>query len=240
VGTGRSPNSRRLLPGPKRAVAEPVDKQSHHGLSVVGSVIVGAPAHACDRIQKIRGSEIGANLARSYCGVEKCLKGRLEALPEVGRQMVEGRIPRVQGGGQSAFGAEKGRVSLHPFRQCIAGSIFSRKDHRGIRAAIDFVAEDSCDKIGALWKVAIEGPDADSCLLDDLSHRRLHSGGRKDLNCRLEQRIDVPLRVDAHPPIPAAPRLHTIGVNVQLVLHSFPLTIGTVFHIFSKRNIVPV
>ena len=59
-----------------RAVAKPIDEQGGDGLSVLGSA-------GGDRIQKIPGSEIGADFAGGYRGCEKCLKRRFESLPEV-------------------------------------------------------------------------------------------------------------------------------------------------------------
>jgi hypothetical protein len=172
-----------------RAEAEPINEQSDHTPGVVGPAIIGASAQTRDRIQKIRRGEIGADLAGRGRGCKKCLECRLESLLEVLGQWLEGRISRVQGGGQAAFGSQKGRVSLHPSGQGLARPVLGCQDRCGVRAGIDFVTEDGRDKVGALRKVAIEGPNADPGLRCDLSHWSVHPGGGEDLDGRLEQRV---------------------------------------------------
>ncbi len=186
---------------------------------MVGSAIVSSHAQACHRIQKILGGEIGADFASGYRGRKKCLKCGLESLLVVRGQRVAGWVSRVQGGSQPAFGSKKGCISLHPFRKCLARLVLGGQDRSGVRAGIDFVTEDGRDEIGALRKVAIEGADADSGLLDDLSHWSVHSRGREHLDSRLEQRVDVALRVDAHSPISVAPRIQDITLVFQFVFH---------------------
>ncbi len=53
----------------------------------------------------------------------------------------------------------------------------------------------------------IDGADTDAGLFGDLSHGRVHSRVREDCFCRVEQRIQVALRVGAHPSIRALARL---------------------------------
>jgi len=213
-----------------RAVAKPIDEQGDHGLSMVGSAIVCAPAQTRDRVQKIPGGEIGADFAGGYRGREKCLKRRFESLPEVRGQRGEGRVSRMQGGGQPAFGPEKGGVSLHPSRQGFAGPVPGCQDRRGVRAGIDFATEDGRYEVWALREVAIKGPDSDTGLQGDLSHRSVDSRGREHFDGRLEQRVDAALRVDAHLPIPAPPRLHTLSLVFRFVAHHISL---------DNRNVVP-
>ena len=176
--------------------------------------------------------DIGADLAGGCRGLKKRPKGGSESLLEVRGQGVEGRVSRVQGRGEPAFGCNKGRVSLHPSSQRLAGLVLGSQDRRGVCAGIDFVTEDGRDEVGALRKVAVNGADADAGLFGDLSHRSVHSRGREHRHGRLEQRIDVALRVGAHAPIRAAARLDAITVALPVCrsphLH---LTNGTLFRI---------
>ena len=78
------------------------------------------------------------------------------------------------------------------------GVVLGRQDRRGVRAGVDFATEDGGDQVGALRKMAIERADADAGLLGDLSHRSVHARGREHRHGRLQQRVDVALRVGAH------------------------------------------
>ena len=226
-GTGKP--SRHVL-GLALAIPEPINEQSDHAPGVLGSAIIGGPAQACYRIQKIPGSEIGTDLAGSGRRLEKHAKCRLESLLEIRRQGLEGLIPRVQSRGQPAFCSKKSRISPHPSRQGLARPVLGSEDRCGVCAGIDFATEDGSDQIGSLRKVSVKGPDADTRLLDDLSHRSVHSCGREHVDSRLEQRVDVALCVDAHWPVVLAPRLQTLPSVFKLFVHQFPL---------DNRNIVP-
>jgi hypothetical protein len=109
----------------------------------------------------------------------------------------------VQSRRKTVFGCDKGSISLHPLPQRFGGLTFGSQDRCGVCAGIDFVTEDGGDKVGALWKVAIKGADADTCLDGDLPHWSVHSGSREYRQSRFQQCVRVPLRVGSHSPIRA-------------------------------------
>ncbi len=88
-----------------------------------------------------------------------------------------------------------------------------------VGAGVNFATEDGCDQVGPLRKVAVHGADADAGLLRDFSHRSVHTGGRKHLPGRLEQRLNVALRVGAHTSIRAVAKLHAITWVFGFVVH---------------------
>jgi hypothetical protein len=188
--------------------AEPVDQESDHTSGA--AVVLGRHAQARDRLQKIIRLDVVADLTGGHCGLKKRPKGGSNALLEIGAQGFEGRVSRVQGRGEPAFGGNKGGVSLQPFRQCLAGRVLGGEERGGLRAGIDFVTKDGCDQVRTLRKVPVNGADADASLLCNLAHRSVYSRGREYRLGRLEQRIKVALRVGAHAAICAAFRLDTI------------------------------
>ena len=133
----RAPRTRRQFPSGRQfarsaraAVAQSINEQSDHAPSVVRPAIVRSLAQTYDRIQQLRSSEIGSDGANDRRGLKECPKCRPESLLEVGGQGIEGRVARVQGGGQPAFGSNEGRVALHPLRQRLAGLVLGRQDRR--------------------------------------------------------------------------------------------------------------
>ena len=188
-------------------------------LGAAGSGIVGRHAQARHRAQKLVGIDIGADLAGGGRSLEKRAKGGPESLVEVSRQVVEGRISRVQGLGEPAFGGDEGRVALHPSRQGLEGLVLGRQDRRGIGAGVDFTTEDGGDQIRALRKVAIDRADADAGLLGDLPHRRVHARGREHRHGRLQQRVEIALRVGAHAAATSGPRARRLAFLGRFVAH---------------------
>ncbi len=179
-----------------------------------------------------------ADLAGDYRGPKQRPKGGSDALLEVRSQGFKGRISRVQGRREPAFGRNKRGVSLQPFRQCLARRVFRSEERGGLRAGIDFAAEDGCDEVAALREVPVNGADADAGLFCDLSHRRVHARSREHRRGRLEQRIKVSFGVGPHAPICAAQRLNAITWDFRSNAHRSPhLTNGTLFRML--RNSVP-
>jgi hypothetical protein len=197
---------------------------------VFGSLAVSVHAQARDCAQKLPGDDIGADLARRSCSLKKRPKCGLQSLLEIGGQGIEGRVSRMQGCGEPPFCCNKGCVSLHPSSQGLAGLVLGGQNRRGVGAGVDFTAEDGRDELGALRKVAIDSADADAGLVRNFPHRSVHSRGREHRQRRLEQRIDVALRVGAHAPILAASSLQPITAFFRFVAHDVPLDI---------RNIAP-
>jgi len=94
------------------------------------AVIVGGHAQARDRAQKILGIDVGADLAGGCRGLEKRSKGGSDSLLEMRAQGFEGRVSRMQGRGEPAFGGNKRGVSLHPTWPSTLG-----KPQPGVRTA---------------------------------------------------------------------------------------------------------
>jgi NAD(P)-dependent dehydrogenase (short-subunit alcohol dehydrogenase family) len=195
-----------------------------------GSLIVSVHAQARDRAQKIPRSDIGAHLAGSDRRLKKGPKCRFQSLLEIRGQGVEGRVSRVQRRGESALGRDEVHVTLHPSSQRLAWLVLGSQNRRGVCAGIDFTTEDGRDEVGALRKVAVNSPDADAGLVGDLSYRSVHSRGCEHRHGRLEQRIDVALRVGTHRPIRAVARLRT-----RILLFRFAAHHNTL----AKRNTAP-
>jgi hypothetical protein len=73
----------------------------------------------------------------------------------------------VQRLGEPSFGGDEGCVALHPVRQGFEGLAVGRQDRRGLRAGVDFAAEDGCDQVRALRKVSVKGAEADAKRISD-------------------------------------------------------------------------
>jgi len=73
-------------------MAQPVDEESDHAPRVIGLVVAGGHAQACDRAQYLVGIEIGANRACRPCGLDESPKGRPKPLLEPRGQGLERRI----------------------------------------------------------------------------------------------------------------------------------------------------
>ena len=142
-----------------------------------------------DCAQKVVGIDIGADLAGGDRSLEQRAKGGLESLLEVRAQGVEGRVSRVQGRGEPAFGCNKGRVALHPSRQRFAWLVLGSENRCGVGAGVDFAPEDGHDEVGALRKVAIYGADADAGLVGDLPHRSVHPRSGEHRQRRFQQGV---------------------------------------------------
>jgi len=174
---------------------------------MAGSAMVGRHAQICDRHQEIIRIDIGADLAGDGCSIKEHPKCGPESPLEVRGQAVEGRISRMKRRGKTTFCRNERPVSLHPVCQSLEGFVLCSKDRRSVRACVHLSPEDSCDQVGALRKMPIDGADTDPGLFGDLSHGRVYPRVREHCFCRMEQRIQVALRVGAHSPIRALARL---------------------------------
>ena len=166
--------------------------------------------------------DIVTDLADGHRRLEKSAHGGSDTLLEMCAQMFEGRISRVQGWCEPAFGGNEGGVSLHPLRQSLGGRELGSKDRGGLRARVDFVAEDGRNEVGTLRKVPIKRADTNVCLLGNLSHRSVHSQSCEHRLRRLKQRSEIALRVGPHAPVRMAPRLDTIMGVFQPIAHHTP------------------
>ena len=103
-------------------------------------------------LQKLPGDDIGADSPAAAARSRSVQLRGFQSLLEIGRQGIKGRVSRMQGRGQPAFGCDKGGVSLHPFCQGFAGFMLGGQNRRGVGAGVDFTAEDGRDELGALRK----------------------------------------------------------------------------------------
>ena len=70
-------------------------------------------------MQDILGADVVANRAVGHCGVEqRGESGGAESLQEAAGQPGEGRVPRVQRRGESAFGREQFGEPVDPLGEC--------------------------------------------------------------------------------------------------------------------------
>ena len=206
-----------------------VDQKREHASRIVRAVVVGRHAQPGNRRQQLVRIDVRTDLPCIHRRLKKPPKSRPQPQLEVPGQGIKGRVSRVQGGGKSALGSNQVRVPLHPPRQRLAGRIPGSQGGRSVRTGVQLVTEDSRDEIGTLGKMAVDGTDAKAGLLGNLPHGSVYSRDREHLLRRLEQHVEVALRVGTHPACSVTARRPAV----------FSVFFSTVHRALAKRNNVP-
>lgn len=128
----------------------------------------------------------------------------------------------MQGFGEPTFGPDERRIALQPNRKRLERRIFGGEYWGCIRAGVHFAAEDGGDQVGAMREAAIQGANADTGAVRNLSHGSIHSGGREYRHCRLQQGVDAALSVRAQTPLPGSLGQGAVFIVLWSVAHIYP------------------
>ena len=145
-----------------------------------------------DGVQEILGADVVANRAVGDRSVEQRGKGGAESLQEVAGQPGEGRVPRVQRRGESAFGREQFGETVDPLGECFGRLVRGTQGRARVGDGVDSAFHDGFDQVRTLREVPVQraysgiafrlaqrtaSPDADHVGREPVQYRTLGRTG---------------------------------------------------------------